>query len=280
MEKTSRPIWSGILSGLLIAQLAAPAWAQNGKTAPRAAHAGRARQAAERGARAAAAHHPDDADRAAALRHAAAVAAGQGGGTPLPGVAAAPSAAAPSGPSPEATSEKQPEARRVGAAADRRPGAIEGKVAVTGGAAGGRLRLRRERARCRSRTTRSWRSSRRGKQFNPRVAVVQTGTDLVFPNFDAVYHNVFSNSPRNSFDLGTYQAGDKARSVTAHRSGRGRHLLQHPPEDVGQGAGGAERALRQGAGRRDVPDRERPARRRGAWWPGAPTPRPSRRRSP
>ena len=31
MEKTSRPIWSGILSGLLIAQLAAPAWAQNGQ---------------------------------------------------------------------------------------------------------------------------------------------------------------------------------------------------------------------------------------------------------
>ena len=29
MEKTSRPIWSGIVSGLLIAQLAAPAWAQN-----------------------------------------------------------------------------------------------------------------------------------------------------------------------------------------------------------------------------------------------------------
>ena len=31
MEKTSRPIWSGIVSGLLIAQLAAPAWAQNGQ---------------------------------------------------------------------------------------------------------------------------------------------------------------------------------------------------------------------------------------------------------
>jgi hypothetical protein len=53
-----------------------------------------------------------------------------------------------------------------------------------------------------------------GRQFNPRVAVVQTGTNLMFPNMDAVYHNVFSNSPRNSFDLGTYQAGDKARSVT------------------------------------------------------------------
>jgi plastocyanin len=53
-----------------------------------------------------------------------------------------------------------------------------------------------------------------GRQFNPRVAVVQTGTSLMFPNVDSVYHNVFSNSPRNSFDLGTYQAGEKARSVT------------------------------------------------------------------
>ena len=39
--------------------------------------------------------------------------------------------------------------------------------------------------------------------------MVQTGTSVVFPNFDSVYHNVFSNSPRNSFDLGTYQAGEK-----------------------------------------------------------------------
>ena len=108
-----------------------------------------------------------------------------------------------------------------------------------------------------------------GRQFNPRVAVVQTGTNLMFPNMDAVYHNVFSNSPRNSFDLGTYQAGDKARSVTVDRSGRGRHLLQHSSEDVGEGAGRAERALRQGAPRRNVSDRNVPPgfRRLVAWSP-------------
>jgi plastocyanin len=53
-----------------------------------------------------------------------------------------------------------------------------------------------------------------GRQFSPRYAVVQAGTTAVFPNFDSVFHNVFSNSPRNSFDLGTYRAGDKPRSVT------------------------------------------------------------------
>jgi plastocyanin len=52
------------------------------------------------------------------------------------------------------------------------------------------------------------------KQFIPRLAVVQAGTSVVFPNFDTVYHNVFSSSPRNSFDLGSYRAGDKPRTVT------------------------------------------------------------------
>jgi plastocyanin len=52
-----------------------------------------------------------------------------------------------------------------------------------------------------------------GRQFSPRVAVVQAGTTAVFPNFDSVFHNVFSTSPHNTFDLGTYRAGDKPRSV-------------------------------------------------------------------
>jgi plastocyanin len=51
------------------------------------------------------------------------------------------------------------------------------------------------------------------KQFSPRLAVVQTGTQVVFPNLDTVYHNVFSTSARNAFDLGSYRAGDKPRSV-------------------------------------------------------------------
>jgi plastocyanin len=51
------------------------------------------------------------------------------------------------------------------------------------------------------------------KQFLPRVAVVQRGTSVVFPNMDAVYHNVFSTSGRNSFDLGAYRVGETPRSV-------------------------------------------------------------------
>ena len=51
------------------------------------------------------------------------------------------------------------------------------------------------------------------KQFWPATAVVQRGTSVTFPNMDAVFHNVFSTSGRNSFDLGSYRSGDPARSV-------------------------------------------------------------------
>jgi plastocyanin len=52
------------------------------------------------------------------------------------------------------------------------------------------------------------------KQFSPQTAVVQRGTNVSFPNLDAVFHSVFSTSGRNSFDLGSYRSGDPAKSVT------------------------------------------------------------------
>jgi plastocyanin len=52
-----------------------------------------------------------------------------------------------------------------------------------------------------------------GKRFVPRVLVVQKGTRVDFPNMDAVFHNVFSVTPDNSFDLGSYRKGD-SKSVT------------------------------------------------------------------
>jgi len=51
------------------------------------------------------------------------------------------------------------------------------------------------------------------KQFSPQTAVVLKGTNVVFPNMDTVFHNVFSTSGRNSFDLGSYRSGDTPRSV-------------------------------------------------------------------
>ena len=44
----------------------------------------------------------------------------------------------------------------------------------------------------------------RGRQFNPLVSVVQTGTAITFPNFDSVRHHVYSFSPAKSFELKLY----------------------------------------------------------------------------
>jgi plastocyanin len=57
-----------------------------------------------------------------------------------------------------------------------------------------------------------------GKQFLPPVLVVTKGTTVAFPNRDAIFHNVFSPSPDNSFDLGSYKQGE-SRSVTMNQSG-------------------------------------------------------------
>jgi plastocyanin len=214
MEKRSRRIWWGILSGLLIAQLAAPAWAQNGQDAkaaegpPTRAELAKLQNDVREQRQLIIQMMQTEQQRYDMLLR---LLQGQGGGTPLPGVAATP-AAAPSEPPTEAASEKQTKKPAV-AAADRRPGSIEGKVTVTGGSIED-VYVYVENVKTPLTHHKVVEIKQEGRQFNPRVAVVQTGTNLMFPNMDAVYHNVFSNSPRNSFDLGTYQAGEKARSVT------------------------------------------------------------------
>jgi plastocyanin len=136
---------------------------------------------------------------------------GQGGGTPLAGV---PSTLEPSE---TATADSGDKPTPKGAAAlpapEHRVGAIEGKVTVEGGALN-EVYVYVENVKGPIARHKSIEIRQEGRQFNPRVAVVQSGTSVVFPNYDAIYHNVFSNSPRNSFDLGTYQAGDKPRAVT------------------------------------------------------------------
>ncbi len=56
-------------------------------------------------------------------------------------------------------------------------------------------------------------------QFEPRWAVVQQGTEIRFPNLDATYHNVFSNSTNSTFDLGIYRLGDPPKSYVFNQPG-------------------------------------------------------------
>jgi plastocyanin len=47
----------------------------------------------------------------------------------------------------------------------------------------------------------------RGKRFLPHVLAVPVGTEVVFLNEDKMFHNVFSLSRPNDFDLGLYEKG-------------------------------------------------------------------------
>jgi plastocyanin len=58
----------------------------------------------------------------------------------------------------------------------------------------------------------------RGKQFNPLVSVIQTGSNVTFPNFDSVRHHVYSFSPAKTFELKLY-SGVPANPVRFDKPG-------------------------------------------------------------
>ncbi|MEO8359818.1 MAG: carboxypeptidase regulatory-like domain-containing protein [Vicinamibacteria bacterium] len=45
------------------------------------------------------------------------------------------------------------------------------------------------------------------KRFEPRILAVSAGSSVRFPNMDSIYHNAFSLSPGNTFDMGLYRKG-------------------------------------------------------------------------
>jgi len=58
----------------------------------------------------------------------------------------------------------------------------------------------------------------RNRDFAPKVLVVRLGSTVSFPNFDTVYHNVFSRSDARAFDLGIYKNG-QSRELTFDKEG-------------------------------------------------------------
>ena len=58
----------------------------------------------------------------------------------------------------------------------------------------------------------------RERKFAPHLMLIPTGSTVQFPNFDTLFHNVFSTSTPNPFDLGLYRQGE-ARSVTFAKEG-------------------------------------------------------------
>jgi len=111
--------------------------------------------------------------------------------------------------------EPKPVEPRVAVVRPRLPpkaGTIVGKV--TGG--GGEAMVYVEDIVTTSRGTAAMKQE--GKQFKPHLLAVAKGTRVDFPNRDALFHNVFSVTPDNSFDLGSYQQG-ASKSVTMTKPG-------------------------------------------------------------
>jgi plastocyanin len=71
----------------------------------------------------------------------------------------------------------------------------------------------------------------RGKRFQPRVLVVPTGSTVSFPNFDPIFHNVFSLFDGKRFDLGLYEAGS-SRNVRFGQAGISHVFCNIHPEMV------------------------------------------------
>ena len=60
--------------------------------------------------------------------------------------------------------------------------------------------------------------AQQGRQFEPRVTVVQTGTPVLFPNKDTVRHHVYSFSPVRTFELKLY-AGTPSEPIVFDKAG-------------------------------------------------------------
>jgi len=58
----------------------------------------------------------------------------------------------------------------------------------------------------------------RDRKFAPHLLAVPVGSTVSFPNFDPIYHNVFSLSPARAFDLGLYKNGE-SREMTFNKEG-------------------------------------------------------------
>jgi plastocyanin len=94
-----------------------------------------------------------------------------------------------------------------------RTAAVSGRVVITSGKAGEEVYVYVQNVHGASARGRTVEIAQRDKQFVPAVMVVQRGTRVTFPNYDAIYHNVFSAGPPHAFDLGSYRAGDAPRAV-------------------------------------------------------------------
>ena len=64
------------------------------------------------------------------------------------------------------------------------------------------------------------RIAQEGATFSPHVLPIVVGTTVEWPNYDDIYHNVFSMSDAKQFDLGLYKGDPPGKRVTFDKPGR------------------------------------------------------------
>ena len=100
-------------------------------------------------------------------------------------------------------------------------GSLDGTMQIDGKAAAGAfglVTLEPASGKWKPRTPKKLVLEQRGREFSPHLMAVSVGSTVAFPNFDSVFHNVFSTSPLGAFDLGLYKGGD-AREYKFEREG-------------------------------------------------------------
>ena len=100
-------------------------------------------------------------------------------------------------------------------------GSLTGAMQIDGRAASGAfglITLEPAEGKWKPRTPKRLVVEQRKREFLPHLMAISVGSTVSFPNFDTVFHNVFSTSPLGAFDLGLYKAGE-ARELTFQKEG-------------------------------------------------------------
>jgi hemoglobin len=101
-------------------------------------------------------------------------------------------------------------------------GSLSGVMQIEAGTGGapvlGVIALEPATGKWKKRTAKQRIMEQRERQFAPRLLAISAGSTVSFPNFDGVFHNVFSISYAKAFDLGTYRNGE-TREVRFEKEG-------------------------------------------------------------
>lgn len=124
-------------------------------------------------------------------------------------------------PQPKTVGSSEAEDEKDKVAPPKVEGSLDGSMQIDGKATGGAfglITLEPASGKWKPRTPKKLVLEQRNREFSPHVMAISVGSSIAFPNFDTVFHNVFSTSPTAAFDLGLYKNGE-AREYTFTKEG-------------------------------------------------------------